>query len=292
GPFVDIAARVGGHLGDVVAAGESPQAVFDVLLEELRTGGETVLVIEDVHWADEATFDILRMLGRRIERLGALVVATYRTDELPREHPLRIVLGDLATVTGVVRLRLEPLSPDAVAKLAAPDGVDAADLYAKTAGNPFFVTEVLASRSADVPATIRDAVLARAARLDASGRELLDAVAIVPQRADLSLLDAIASDALDALDECLASGMLCAEDHSVSFRHELARIAIEESINPLRRVALHRAVLRARRTPRDSSLDLARLAHHADAAADAEAVLEFAPAAAEYAAAVGAHREA
>src|SRR5881392_1565363 len=109
GPFVDIAARVGGHLGDVGAAGESPQAVFDVLLEELRTGGETVLVIEDVHWADEATFDILRMLGRRIERLGALVVATYRTDELPREHPLRIVLGDLATVTGVVRLRLEPL---------------------------------------------------------------------------------------------------------------------------------------------------------------------------------------
>jgi DNA-binding CsgD family transcriptional regulator/tetratricopeptide (TPR) repeat protein len=207
-------------------------------------------------------------------------------------HPLRIVLGNLATAAGVVRLHLEPLSPDAVAELAAPHGVDAVDLHAKTAGNPFFVTEALASGSADVPATIRDAVLARAARLGRPARDLLDAVAIVPQRTELWLLEAIAGEALGVLDECLASGMLRAEDRAVAFRHELARIVVEESINPYRRADLHRAALHALRAPPAGRRDLARLAHHAEAADDAAAVLELAPAAADRAAAVGAHREA
>jgi DNA-binding CsgD family transcriptional regulator len=203
-----------------------------------------------------------------------------------------VVLGDLATVSGVVRLHLEPLSPESVAELAAPHGIDAAELYARTAGNPFFVTEVLASGSADLPATIRDAVLARAARLSLQARELLDAAAIVPQRTELWLLEAIAGDALAAFDECLASGMLGAEEHTVAFRHELARIAVEESLNPHRRAGLHRTALQALREPPDGRRDLARLAHHAEAAGDTAAVLEFAPAAAEQAAAVGAHREA
>jgi DNA-binding CsgD family transcriptional regulator len=249
-------------------------------------------VIEDVHWSDEATLDILGLLGRRVQQLGALVVVTYRTDELPRTHPLRIVLGDLATVAGVVRLHLEPFSLEAVAELAAPHGVDPDDLHAKTAGNPFFVTEVLASGSVEIPATIRDAVLARATRLAGPARDLLDAVAIVPQRTELWLLEAIAGEVLAALEECLASGMLCTEDHAVEFRHELARLAVEESIDPHRRAGLHRTALDALRLPPDGRRDFARLAHHAEAARDAAAVLEFAPAAAERAAAVGAHREA
>jgi DNA-binding CsgD family transcriptional regulator/tetratricopeptide (TPR) repeat protein len=292
GPFADIGASVGGRLEQVVTAGADAQAVFDALFGELRSRGGTVVVVEDVHWADEATLDILGLLGRRVEQLGALVIVTYRTDELRRTHPLRIVLGNVATVAGVIRVHLEPLSPDAVAELAAPHGVDAADLHATTAGNPFFVTEVLASGSADVPATVRDAVLARAARLRGPARDLLDAVAIVPQRTELWLLEAIAGEAVGALDECLASGMLRAEDHAVVFRHELARMAVEESINPYRRADLHRAALLALRAPSAGQRDLARLAHHAEAANDAAAVLELAPAAAERAAAVGAHREA
>ncbi|HET8607522.1 MAG TPA: AAA family ATPase [Gaiellaceae bacterium] len=292
GPLVDIAAAVGGPLEQAVAAGDTALSAFDALVDELRSQPDTVVVLEDVHWADEATLDILGLLGRRVEQLGALVVATYRSDELTRTHPLRIVLGDLATVEGIVRLHLEPLSAEAVAELAAPHGVDAADLHAKTAGNPFFVTEALASGSAEVPATIRDAVLARAARLCGPARELLDAVAIVPQQTALWLLEAIAGATLGALDECLASGMLQAEDHAVGFRHELARLAIEESIDPHRRAGLHRAALQALRGPPDGRPDLARLAHHADAAHDAAAVLELAPAAGDRAAAVGAHREA
>jgi DNA-binding CsgD family transcriptional regulator len=292
GPLVDVARAARGRLEAVVTAGESVQATFDALLHELRASTETVLVIEDAHWADEATLDILGLLGRRIEQLGALVVVTYREDELQRTHPLRIVLGDLATVPGVVRVPLEPFSPEAVAELAAPHRVDAQDLYARTAGNPFFVTEALAGGSAEIPVTVRDAVLARAARLDTRARDLMDAVAVVPQRTELWLLEAIAPGGLDSLEDCLASGMLDAEDRSVAFRHELARLAVEESLAPHRRAALHGLALAALRDPPDGRPDLARLAHHAEAAGDAAAVTELAPAAAERAAAVGAHREA
>jgi DNA-binding CsgD family transcriptional regulator len=292
GPLADIAAAAGGRLEDAVMTGESAQSVLEALLDELRAPGETIVVLEDVHWADEATLDILGLLGRRVEQLPTLVVITYRADELARAHPLRVVVGDLVTASGVVRLELAPLSPAAVARLAEPHGVDAANLHARTGGNPFFVTEALASGAAEVPATVRDAVLARVARLGAPARELLDAVAVVPPRTELWLLEAIADDVLGAMEECLASGVLQAEDRAISFRHELARLAVEESIDPHRRLRLHRAALRALREPPAGRPDTARLAHHAEAAGDAEAVVELAPAAAERAAAVGAHREA
>jgi tetratricopeptide (TPR) repeat protein len=289
---VDIGTVTGGRLQDVAAADGNPHSVFEALTDELRRGPVSVVVLEDVHWADEATFDLLRLLGRRIKDVGTLVIATYRSDELPRAHPLRIVLGDLSNVDGVERIQLEALSPAAVAELAASSGADPADLYAKTGGNPFFVTEALASGSEEVPATIRDAVLARAGRLGVDARELLDAVATVPQRTELWLLEALAADGLPSLDACLSSGMPRAEEHAVAFRHELARIAIEESINPHRRISFHRAALRALCNPPGGSPDLARLAHHAEAAGDVDAVLRFAPAAAARAASLGAYREA
>jgi DNA-binding CsgD family transcriptional regulator/tetratricopeptide (TPR) repeat protein len=292
GPFVDIAAEVGGHLEQLIQAGESAPVVLDALVDELRSGGDTVVVLEDVHWADGATLDILGLLGRRVEQIGSLIIVTYRSDGLAREHPLRIVVGDLATVPGVVRLPLEPLSLNSVAVLAASSGIDATDLYAKTDGNPFFVTEVLASGQTDVPDTISDVVLARVARLDRQARELLDAVAIVPQRTELWLLEAIAAGVIGALDACLECGMLVASDHAVGFRHELVRQVVEGSISPLRRVDLHRAALDALRAPPDGRPDLARLAHHAEAANDGPAVLEFATGAAERAAVIGSHREA
>jgi DNA-binding CsgD family transcriptional regulator len=290
GPFADIARSVGGSLGPLVGAGASGGSIFDALADELHGATPTVVVLEDLHWADEATLDLVGLLGRRVEQLGALIIATYRADELPRAHPLRIVLGDLATIAGVRRVRLEPLSPTAVAELATTHAVDVADLHAKTGGNAFFVTEVLASGSSDVPSTIRDAVLARAARLGQPARDLLDAVAIVPQRLELELLEAVAAAPSAVVDECLASGMLHVEAAGVAFRHELARVSIEESLNPLRRVELHRTVIAALRA--SPSPDLARLAHHAEGAADPAAVLEYAPAAGAAAAAVGAHREA
>jgi class 3 adenylate cyclase/DNA-binding CsgD family transcriptional regulator len=290
GPLADVAAQTGGGLAELVDAGAPPHQVLTALSDELQLR-RTVLVLEDVHWADEATLDVLRLLGRRVRSLPALTIATYRDDELDNAHPLRLVLGDLVRLQTTTRLRLTPLSQSAVASLAEPVGVDAEALYRNTGGNPFYVTEVLAAPGEEIPATVRDAVLARTAGLGDRARRLLEAAAVVPPNADLWLLEALTDD-IAGLQECLSSGMLTHAGDAVAFRHELARLALEEELPPDRRLTLHQRALQALAKPPNGVLDLERLAHHADAAGDAEAVLRFAPAAGARAASLGAHREA
>ncbi len=283
GPLVDIAAEVGGELAELTERGASAGEVLAALTRALR--GSSVVVLEDLHWADEATLDVVRLLGRRVARLPALVIATYRDDELGRDHPLRVVLGD---VGGAQRMTVGPLSPGAVARLATGHGVDGTALHARTGGNPFFVTEVLARRGDSTPGGVRDAVLARAARLPAPAYRLLEAVAVARPRAEIWLLERIATEELPELEGCLTSGMLRAEGDAVGFRHEIARATVEDELSPDRHVALHRAALDAlvgRGEP-------ARLAHHAEAAGDVAAVLEHATAAGERALRLSAHREA
>jgi DNA-binding CsgD family transcriptional regulator len=292
GPLLEIADEAGGELEAAVRAAAGSHDVSAALLLELRSRAPTILVLEDVHWADEATLDVLKLLGRQIEAVPGLVVATYRDDELDATHPLRHLLGQLVTRRAIRRIAINRLSPDAVAQLAGPHEVDADELYRKTAGNPFFVTEVLAAPGEEIPATVRDAVLARSSRLGPPPRRLLEAVAVARPNAELWLLEALAGDELGSLDECLASGMLAARPGAVGFRHELARLTVEESLAPDRKMALHRRALAALSAPPAAMPDLARLAHHAEAAGDADAVLRYAPAAAERAAALGAHREA
>jgi len=226
GPFADIAQTTGGELGELVARGAKPHEVVLGLTRELERLPPAVVVLEDVHWADEATLDVLGLIARRLAAFPALIIVTYRDDELDRSHPLRIVLGELGTARAILRLQLEPLSQAAVAKLAAPHGVDSEELHRKTAGNPFFVTEALAAGEDEIPLTIRDAVLARTARLSPGARALLEAVAVVPWHAELWLLEALAPEAMDSLEECAASGVLRLESRGVGFRHELARLAI------------------------------------------------------------------
>jgi DNA-binding CsgD family transcriptional regulator len=290
GPFLDIAEESGGELE--AAVNEGAPAVVAALLGLARPGSATIVVVEDVHWADEATLDVLRLLARKLGQAPLLVLATYRDDELDRVHPLRVLLGELATLPQAERLTVPSLSPEAVVELAGSAEVDAGELQRLTGGNPFFVTEVLASGNGAIPPTVTDAVLARAARLSGEARAVLDAVAIVPPQADLWLLEAIAGESMEGLDACLGSGMLRPEGAGVAFRHELARLALEGSVAPQRKLELHRAALGALGRPPGGAVDVARLAHHAEAAGDADAVLRYAPAAAERAEAVGAHREA
>src|SRR5690242_19591215 len=155
GPLVDVAAQIGGPLAGDIDAGRDPRRVALTLLEELRA--PAVLVIEDVHWADEATLDVVRVLGRRLAATPSLVVVTYRVDEAVDHHPLRGLLGDLASAAAVARLEVPPLSLEAVRALAEPHAADADAIHALTGGNPFFVTELLASGADSVPATVRDA---------------------------------------------------------------------------------------------------------------------------------------
>jgi DNA-binding CsgD family transcriptional regulator len=289
GPLSDVADACGGELAALVAAGARAHEVVSGLLRELRRRGPTVLVLEDVHWADEATLDVLVLIAARLAPVPALVFATYRDDEVDRAAEFRAVLGELARRPG--RIKLEPLSPAGVWDLAEPYGVDGEELYRRTGGNPFFVTEALAAGGERIPATVRDAVRAREARLSEPARRLLEAVAVIPGQVDLHLLDALAGELVDRLEECLTSGMLTAGATDVAFRHELARLAIEEAIAPNRRIALHAAALAALARRGGDRPEYARLAYHAEAAGDAEGVLRWAPAAAERAASSGAHRE-
>jgi DNA-binding CsgD family transcriptional regulator len=289
GPVLDLIASIGGDAAVQALDATKPYDVATTLMRDLKAT-PSVLVLEDLHWADAATLDVIGVVGRRITGVPVLLILTYRDDELDRAHPVRIALGHLPGSSQVTRIGLTGLSRHAVAKLAGPADVSARELHRWTSGNPFFVTEVLGAGTTRVPHTVRDAVLARSARLGAAARDLLDAVAVVPGRAELWLLDALVPAAAEALDECLARGMAVLADDSVEFRHEIARQVIEESLPPGRRAALNRAALTAL-TSREN-LDLARLVHHAEAAGDAEAMLRYGPAAAERAAAAGARREA
>ena len=267
-------------------AGTDPRRVASSMLDELRR--TPLLVLEDVHWADQATLDVLRVLGRRIERTDALVLATYRDDEVDADHPLRLVLGELASTRAVSRLTVPRLSLDAVRELAEPHGADGEAIHRLTQGNAFYVTEILAAGGGTLPETVRDAVLARVAALEPEARRLLEVVSVIPARAELWLLEAVAPAELEQLGACLDSGVLRSDGDGVTFRHELARLAVESAVPPNRRRLLHAAIVRAL----TGTGSLSRLAHHAEEAGDSAAVLEYAPGAARRAASASAHREA
>src|SRR4051794_4157265 len=265
------------------------------LFRRLRTAlgaTPTLLVVEDVHWADEATLDLLRFLGRRLADLPLLAVVTFRDDEVRPDSPLTAVLGDLATAPGVSRSSLVPLSVDGVRRLAEAAGspLDPVALHAGTEGNPFYVTEVLAAGGADLPATVRDAVLARAAQLSSDAARVLAAAAVLGQGAGLQLLVAVSGAPAAAVDECVRAGVLVADGDGWAFRHELARRAVEQTLTPATRTELHGRALLALRTA--GVTDDRRLAHHAAGNGDRDAVLAHAPRAAARSARLGAHREA
>lgn len=180
GPLIDVGDAAGGELRELLMRAARPYEVAAALLDELRGGRSKVLVLEDVHWADEAPLDAWMAMAARVGSVPALVLASYRSDALGGSPQLRFVLGEL--VRGPNRLSVAPLSEAGVIELAEPHGIDGRELYRRTGGNPFFVTEVLAAGGEQLPQTVRDAVLARAVRLSAAARELLDAPRSFPGR--------------------------------------------------------------------------------------------------------------
>jgi DNA-binding CsgD family transcriptional regulator len=289
GPLFDVAGQLGGRLAELCAAGADRERLFGALLSQLSEPGLLdIVVVEDVHWADEATVDLLRFLGRRLKGTQVLVIATYRDEGLSPGHPLRLALGDLAGA--VRRVSLAPLSADAVRQLSAGGELDPVQLYELTGGNPFFVTEVLAAGMHEVPHAARDAVLARAARLSARPRELLDFAALLGARFDLLAVESLEPGAAGLLDEVLASGLLAEDGMRLRFRHEMARLAVEQAIPAYRRQALHARIMAGLTAL--GCADDARMAFHAEGAGKPQAVLRYATAAARRAAELGSHREA
>ena len=291
GPLLDVAAELGDRVDGLLRSGER-DGLFEAVVAALGEGEPTALVIEDLHWADMSTLDLMRFLARRLEGMRALVVVTYRDDLLAPTDPLRVMLGDIASHSGVRRVEVPPLSVDAVAELAAGTDIDPGVLHRETAGNAFFVTEVIASGGQDLPGTVQDAVFARVHRLSPQARLALESAAVIGSRIEPSLLHAMSGVSAVDIDECVTSGMLRMEPPTYVFRHELVRQAVLSGIMPGRLGALHWQVLERLRALPTSSPPYARLAEHAEMAGDAPAVVEFATAAGDVAAGLGSHREA
>jgi DNA-binding CsgD family transcriptional regulator len=291
GPVFDVGGQVGGELADLCRQGAQRDRLFAAFQAEIDSPGTlTVAVIEDVHWADEATIDLLSFLGRRLGRMSTLLLATYRDDELSDDHPLRVVLGDLATQRSTRRIRVPPLTEAAVRALASGRDVDGGELYRITGGNPFYVSEILEAGWPSVPPTVRDAVGARLARSGPGTRRVVESAAVIGTRVDRSLLSAALDGSGAPVEDSLATGILVADGTDLRFRHELVRLAVVAAIAAHRKTELHARLLAELEERGDA--DPAVLAHHAEGAGDEKAVLRHAPEAARRSSALGAHREA
>lgn len=289
-PLYDFAAdpdaglsELGSIRGDAI---EASQVVLDRLRHSIRP---IVMIVEDIHWADDATLDFIRFIARRVGDSKASVVCSYRDDEVGTDHPLRPVLGQLLSLDSTHRMLVPPLTLTAIETLASGLDFDAEDILRLTDGNAFYVTEVLATGETQ-PQSIQEAVLARVGRLDAPGRRVVEAVSIAPRSLDIEQAAALIEGSVTDTDQALASGVLVAVGRSLRFRHELARSAVESSLPPARRLDMHLRMLDLLEA--EHSRDLARLAHHAIRAQRATRIVEYAPRAARAAVASGAHKQA
>ena len=299
GPLQDMAQHLSPRVAELLDGTASPAKLFPVLLEELQAAHPpTAMIFEDVHWADHGTLDLIKYIGRRIGTLPALVILSFRKDEVDERHPLSQVLGDLPS-NAVTRITLSPLSPEAVATLARAAGRPSADLHRITAGNPFFVTELLAGavgEHAKLPASIMDAVWARLSRLAPREREVLETISVVPGRVERWLLYALLGPESDAIVEsCVAHGLLTQDDGgALMFRHELARQATLARVAKSAQKHIHakfEAAISAKPLAQED-IALSRHVFHAAGAEDGVRVLDVAPRAAKQAARLGAHQEA
>jgi DNA-binding CsgD family transcriptional regulator/tetratricopeptide (TPR) repeat protein len=288
GPFRDMARQVGGEMSELLAKAPDPGTLVEPLLEELDHPLQpTVMVVEDVHWADDATLDVVRMLARRVEWLRAVVVMTLRDDEFAPTHPLRRVLGAMAGPT-TRRLPMSRLSIDAVSQLV-DDPETAREVHRITGGNPFFVTEWVAGGGQQVPTTVRDAVRARLFHLPQETREALEFLSMAPSGMELPLAHAVLGDRSVRLAEAEGNGVIHVDGQYVRFRHELARRAVAETL-PMTLQLHHHGRLAAALSEADA--DPSRIVHHAIAAGAADLLVCHGPAAARKASRAGSHRQA
>lgn len=291
GPFHDIVNALGGQLLAQLKASAKPIDLFHGLLGALKKQSRpTVIIVEDAHWADHATLDFIRFVGRRISKLPAVLIVTYRDDEVGADHPLVFMLAELPPDSRV-RIKLPGLSREAVEQLSNQSARHLPDLFRLTGGNPFFVTEALRAPTDAIAPNVREAVLARARNLGPAARGVLDLVCVVPDRVELSLLEQLLGHDLAGLEQCMERGLLRLEGDFVCFRHEIARLAFEDGLLPGKRAGLHRKVLGALTKLGSDANTVTRLAHHAIAARDPSYVLRYAPAAARAARERSAHRE-
>ncbi len=287
GPLYDMAAQLKNGLLNLLEKKSDRTTIFTKFLQDLQQSElPNILIMEDVHWADESTLDLIKFLCRRANKINSLFIITYRDDEIGQDHPLRLVLGDLPA-KNLSKYKLQALTERTVNELAHTYGIE--NLFQITGGNPFLISELLSNREEKIPSTIKDSILTRISRLSNETREFVELVSIIPTRAEKWLIDEIIQAKIDILEECLNSGILHIQDEAILFKHELSRMAVEESLSGSQRRILNERVLQILLKQENIDNYLARIIHHASGAGNMEIILKYAPLAAQQASKFGAH---
>ncbi len=289
-PFYDIASQLNSKIIDQLDPDISRPSIFSNFLKEIQNNEPNIIIIEDTHWADESTLDLLRFLGRRINKLKTLLIITYRDDEIKSDHPLKIALSSLPS-NYLKRIRLTPLSESSVNVLAANYGKKDPSLYEKTGGNPLLVTEVLSQEESETPATIKELVVSKLNRLSPEARLAAEMISVIPGKAERWFVQKLVKD-YSVIDESIEFGILKSEGDAISFKHELSRISVEETLSEAKRHKLNSEVLNILLEQKNTDHLLARIIHHASKSEQTEVITKYAPLAAKQASKLGAHFQA
>jgi DNA-binding CsgD family transcriptional regulator/tetratricopeptide (TPR) repeat protein len=288
GPIHDLADQFASATWRALQDSAQAYEMFAAVFGELVTA-PSVLVVDDLHWADQATIDLLRFVLRRIRRTSSLVIGTVRDDEIAPTDHLRMLLGDVARSADGFSLTLAPLTIEAVTSLVADRSVDPFRLRRITGGNAFFVTEMLDHSGDDVPTTVRDALLARTVGFDVAAWDLLYLLTCSPGPIPDNLLAGLGIT-VPALRAAHDANLIRQTQRGVAFRHDLCRLAIGSVIPPGAETAVHRRMLAAYEAV--PATDPALLTHHALGAGDRTGIRDVASQAGEAAAHSGAHTQA
>jgi tetratricopeptide (TPR) repeat protein len=293
GPLFDIAADLKDDLFNILRTEKNRAIIFSAFLQKFASSPlPAVLIIEDIHWADEATIDFIKYLGRRISKLRCLFLLTYRDDEIHIRHPVKTLFGELPSGS-FSKLHINVLSRDAVNGMARDKGYASGEkIYSLTGGNPFYVTEVLTCGHGEIPERVKDSILAVFHSKSETVQERCELLALLPSRIDYVFLDHIEGYSAEELEEGIRSGVLIRRNDHVAFKHELLRLAIEQCLSSYRKKSLHQQILNILTKCPADTVSLSQLVHHAKSAEDKELIARFAPEAAREAANVGAHLEA
>jgi tetratricopeptide (TPR) repeat protein len=291
-PLYDILLQMQGDIPKNIANINDRVGLFTGFLHQLENQKETTLiVIEDIHWADEATMDFIKFFARRITKFHCLFILTYRDTEIDNQHPLRNVLGQVPP-DSFVRLRLTPLSRYTVEKMAKEKGYKGEDVYSISAGNPFYVNEILASYSVGVPDNIKDSILSSYNRLDKKTKQVWQILSVLPTGLEIKYLEKMEPSYSATIHSGIDLKILILKENLIFFKHELYRRTIEASLSPFLRMELNKKILDLFRETFEQNGEIERIIHHAKNANAYELVTYYSPIAARKAAAIGAHVEA
>jgi DNA-binding CsgD family transcriptional regulator/tetratricopeptide (TPR) repeat protein len=291
-PLYDVLLQLGKSIPESNIDVTNRTTFFARIFQDLNDRDEVNLVVfEDIHWADEATLDFIKFLARRIAQLKCLFILTYRDTEIHSGHPLRNILGQLNPLS-FTRMELQPLSKQAVEKMADERGYNGEDVYRITNGNPFYVTEILASYSEGVPDNIKDSILSVYNKMNERTKNVWEILSVLPTAFEMNYLDKMDVSYLPAVQDCIDSKILLVDKGRILFKHELYRRTIESSLSPLARIALNKKILDLLLESFEENEATERIIHHAKNANEYDLVVKYAPMGAKQAASVGAHIEA